>query len=50
MTPPTTAMITAAAIATIATGLRSSGWPAREKPKSTVAVPIKKPQSEAKLK
>ena len=48
--PPTMASTIAADIATMATGLSSKRRPPRENPKSSVTVPIKKPQSEAKLK
>ena len=48
--PPTTARMIEADSATMATGLNSNRRPARENPNRRATVPIKKPQSEAKLK
>ena len=48
--PPTTARTIEADNATMATGLSSNLRPARENPNRSAMVPIKKPQSEAKLK
>ncbi len=48
--PPTTATRAATDIVTMATGLSSKRRPLRENPNRSEAVPIKKPQSEAKLK